>query len=69
VRPERPTGRGRALPKLSAPVGALASIVAGTLGPQRAAEAGLVEDARGAAEIMEPWFHTRPVYLHPLNAF
>ena len=69
VRPERQSGRGRALPKLSAPVGALASIVAGTLGPQRAAEAGLVEDARGAAEIMEPWFRARPVYLHPLNAF
>jgi predicted acetyltransferase len=69
VRPERTTGRGRALPKLSAPVGALASIVAGALTPQRAAEAGLVEDARGAAEIMEPWFRARPAYLYPLNAF
>lgn len=69
VRPERANGRGRALPKLSAPVGALASIVAGTLGPQRAAEAGLVDDVRGAAEIMEPWFRARPAYLYPLNAF
>jgi len=69
VRPERPNGRGRALPKLSAPAGALASIVAGTLDPVRAAEAGLVDDARGAAEMMHAWFHARPAYLYPLNAF
>jgi predicted acetyltransferase len=69
VRPERPGGRGRALPRLTAGAGALASIVAGTLGPLRAAEAGLVEDARGAAEVMEPWFRARPAYLYPMNAF
>ncbi len=69
VRPERAHGRGRALPRLSAPVGALASIVAGTLAPVRAAEAGLVDDVRGAAEIMEPWFRARPAYLYSLNAF
>jgi predicted acetyltransferase len=69
VRPERANGRGRALPKLVAPAGALATIVAGTLTPTRAAEAGLVDDARGAAEMMEPWFRTRPAYLYPMNAF
>lgn len=69
VRPEHPGGRRRTLPRLSAPAGALASIVAGTLGPMRAAEAGLVDDARGAAEILEPWFRTRPAYVYPMNAF
>jgi len=70
VRPEPArAGRARALPKLSAPVGALASIVAGALSPVHAAEGGLVEDARGAADIVEPWFRSRPAFLHPMNAF
>ncbi len=69
VRPERPGARRRALPRLSASAGALASIVAGTLGAVRAAEIGLVEDSRGAAEIVEPWFRARPAYLFPMNAF
>ncbi len=69
VRPERPGARRRALPRLAAGAGALASIVAGTLGPVRAAEIGLAYDARGAAEHMEPWFRARPAYLFPMNAF
>jgi len=70
VRPEPArAARSRALPRLTAPVGALAAIVAGTLSPVRAAEGGLVEDARGAAEILEPWFRGRPAYLHLMNAF
>jgi predicted acetyltransferase len=70
VRPERPgAGGGRSLPRLSAPVDALASIVAGALSPVRAAEAGLVEETRGAAAMLEPWFRARPVFLHPMNAF
>ena len=71
VRPERPGGKAasRALPRLTAPVDALASIVAGTLSPVAAAEAGLVEDARGAAELIEPWFRARPAFLYPMNAF
>jgi len=69
VRPERPGARRRALPRLSASAGALASIVAGALGAVRAAEIGLVEDSRGAAEIVEPWFRARPAYLFPMNAF
>jgi predicted acetyltransferase len=70
VRPERPGAAGsRALPRLSAPVEALASIVAGALSPVAAAEAGLVDDARGAAELLEPWFRARPAFLYPMNAF
>jgi predicted acetyltransferase len=59
--------RGTA-PRLSAPVDILAGIVAGTLAPTRAAEAGLVSGA-DAAEIVEPWFRTRPAFLYQLNAF
>jgi predicted acetyltransferase len=69
VRPERPNGRGRALPKLAAPAATLAAIVAGTLAPSRAAEAGLADDVRGAAALMDGWFRARPAYLYPLNAF
>jgi hypothetical protein len=70
VRPERPGAAGsRALPRLSATAEALASIVAGALSPVAAAEAGLVEDARGAAELVEPWFRARPAFLYPMNAF
>ncbi|HTR96464.1 MAG TPA: GNAT family N-acetyltransferase [Candidatus Acidoferrales bacterium] len=70
VRPERAgAGGARALPRLVAPMDALGSIVAGTLSPVRAAEGGLVEDARGAAAMLEPWFRARPAFLHPMNAF
>ncbi len=70
VRPERPGARGsRALPRLATPVDALASIVAGALSPVRAAEAGLVDDTRGAAAMLEPWFRARPAFLYPMNAF
>jgi hypothetical protein len=34
-----------------------------------AAEAGLVEDVRGAAELIEPWFRARAAFLHPMNGF
>ncbi len=69
VRPERAGGNGRSLPRLAAPVEALAAIVAGALSPVTAAEGGLVEDARGAAEMAESWFRARPAFLHPMNAF
>jgi hypothetical protein len=42
--------------------------VAGTLAPVRAAETGLVVGT-AAAEIIEPWFRTRPAFLYQLNAF
>ena len=69
VRPGKADARARALPRLTASAGALASIVAGTLAPLRAAEAGLVDDARGAAEVCDGWFRGRPAYLYPMNAF
>ena len=67
VRPAR--AGGGSLPRLSAGAGPLASLVSGLLSPVRAAEAGLVDDARGAAELMESWFRARPAYLYPMNAF
>jgi hypothetical protein len=69
VRPERPGAKSRTLPRLVADVEPLATILAGTLSPVRAAEGGLVEDTRGAAALIEPWFRARPVFLHPMNAF
>ena len=57
------------LPRLRASADLLASVVAGTISPQRAAEAGLVESSDGAAEVIERWFRARPAYLHHLNAF
>jgi len=69
VRPERAGAGGRALPRLAAPMDALASIVAGTLSPLAAAEGGLIEEARGAAAMIEPWFRARPAFLFPMNAF
>jgi predicted acetyltransferase len=70
VRPEPAGATGRrARPRLTASAEALGSIVAGALSPVRAAEGGLVDDARGAAEMMEPWFRSRPAFLHPMNAF
>jgi predicted acetyltransferase len=69
VRPAPASGRGGALPRLAADVEPLAAIAAGALSPVRAAEGGLVEDARGAAELLEPWFRARPAYLYPMNAF
>ncbi len=59
--------RGRA-PRLSAPVESLAAIVAGTLSPVRAAEAGAVEGG-AAAETIDSWFRARPAFLYQLNAF
>jgi predicted acetyltransferase len=69
VRAERAGGNGRALPRLSASVEALAAIVAGAISPVTAAECGMVEDARGAAELAESWFRARPAFLHSMNAF
>jgi hypothetical protein len=56
-------------PRLQVSIEALATIAAGALSPVRAAEIGLVTSTGGAAEIMEPWFRTRPVFLYQMNAF
>ena len=56
-------------PRLGTSAEMLAVLAAGAVSPVRAAETGLVEDVRGAAETMETWFRTRPVFLMPMNAF
>ena len=68
VRPEPSTARDPR-PRLGATAEALAIIASGALSPVRAGETGLLESARGAAELVEPWFHARPVFLMPMNAF
>jgi len=63
-------GRGaRRPPRLRTPIDALATLVAGTLSPVRAAEIGQIASTGGAAEIVEPWFRTRPAFLYQMNAF
>jgi len=57
------------LPRLTASAEALAILVAGAVSPVVAAERGLVEDLRGAAALVDPWFRTRPVFLMPMNGF
>ncbi len=64
-----PRSAGARLPRLVTSASVLASIVSGALSPVRAAEVGLVDDVRGAAAVIEPWFRGRPAHLHPLNAF
>jgi predicted acetyltransferase len=56
-------------PRLVCAADVLASVVAGTLSPVRAVEAGLLESDHGAAELVEPWFRARAVFLMPMNAF
>ena len=56
-------------PRLVTSAEMLAVIAAGAVSPVRAAETGLVEDVRGAAEALEPWFRARPAFLMPMNAF
>jgi len=69
VRPEPAGANHRKLPRLACTVDVLASVVAGAVSPVRAAEAGLLESAHGAAELVEPWFRGRAVFVMPMNAF
>lgn len=57
------------LPRLTASAEVLAILAAGAVGPVVAAESGLIEDLRGAAAMVEPWFRTRPAFLMPMNGF
>lgn len=59
----------RRLPRLRVPMDALGPLVAGTLSPRRAAEAGLVESVGGADEVVDGWFRARPAFLYQLNGF
>jgi predicted acetyltransferase len=56
------------LPRLTVPSDRLGPLLAGTLSPTGAAEAGLIE-SDGGAEMVESWFRARPVFLHPMNVF
>lgn len=56
-------------PHLAASAETLATIVAGAVSPQRAVEAGLAHDVRGAAEILDHWFRARPAFVMPMNGF
>jgi hypothetical protein len=66
--PARSGARTR-LPRLRLPAEMLGPILAGTLSPVCAAEAGFVESTGGAAELIESWFRARAAYLYPLNGF
>ena len=68
VRPEPAATRDQR-PRLTASAEVLAILAAGATSPVRALEAGLVESTRGAAELVEPWFRGRAVFLMPMNAF
>ncbi len=57
------------LARLGVPCEYLGPLVAGTLPPTRAAEAGFVTSHHGAAELVEPWFRARPAFLCHFNAF
>jgi predicted acetyltransferase len=61
-------GTRRRLPRLVVPAEFLGPILAGTLPPTRAAEAGLIGSSDGA-EVIEAWFRGRTAYLYPLNGF
>ena len=67
--PARQAASRDKLPRLTTNAEALAIVVAGAVSPVVAAECGLLENVRGAAELVEPWFRTRPVFLMPMNAF
>ncbi len=69
LRPESGRGGSPRLPRLGVGADLLGPLLAGTLTPTRAAEAGLVSSAGGAAEIVEPWFRARAAFLHHFNAF
>ena len=58
----------RRLSRLTVPAEMLGPLIAGTLSPLRAAEAGLI-GSDGGAEVVEAWFRGRPAFVYPLNGF
>jgi len=71
VRPEsaRTAAARERRPRLATSAEVLAILAAGATSPVRAAEAGLVQDTGGAAELLEHWFRARPVFVMPMNGF
>ena len=61
-------GIRRRLPRLVVPAEAIGPIIAGTLSPTRATEAGLIASS-GGAEAIESWFRGRAAFIYPLNGF
>jgi hypothetical protein len=57
------------VPRLKLDIGMLGPLIAGAISPTRAAEVGLIESISGGADIVEPWFRTRPAFLYQANAF
>ncbi len=57
------------VPRLKLDIGMLGPLIAGAISPTRAAEIGLIESASGGADIVEPWFRTRPAFLYQANVF
>jgi len=57
------------VPRLKLDIGMLGPILAGAISPTRAAEIGLIESISGGADIVEPWFRTRPAFLYQGNVF
>jgi predicted acetyltransferase len=75
VRPEAARAPGQTAkagparaPRVQVPADMLGPLLAGTLSPASAAGAGLIE-SDGGAEVMEPWFRTKPAFLYPMNVF
>lgn len=68
VRPDAARGARGRLPGLQVAADQLGPLLAGTIAPTRAAEAGLI-GSTGGAEIVEPWFRARPPFLYPMNGF
>ena len=64
-----PQGGSRTrLPRLQVPSEQLGPLLAGTLSPTRAAEAGLIGSS-GGAEVIESWFRARAAFLYQMNGF
>lgn len=57
------------VPRLRVGAEMLGPLIAGTVSPIRASEMGLIESTNGGAEVVEPWFRTRPAFLYQMNAF
>jgi len=68
VRPAGAAGRD-ARARLDVGIDSLALVVSGAVNPARAVEAGWLASVNGAAELVEPWFRARSVFVMPMNAF
>jgi len=68
VRPAGAAGRD-ARARLDVGIDSLALVVSGAVSPARAVEAGWLASVNGAAELVEPWFRARSVFVMPMNAF